>query len=193
MNHTTLLLGTVVIFLMAALGYTTIPDYLEQRAANTADSNQLQTDAALETAPNTVSETSGVAATPERTEKYWEDDDGEESEHEDDDDDHYSAPSSGTSVASDPVPPTQTAPATAPATSGYTLAEVALHADSSSCWTAVNGSVYDLTPFIRKHPGGVSNIMKICGIDGSAAFSAQHGGQSRPENTLTEFFIGPLI
>lgn len=84
-------------------------------------------------------------------------------------------------------------PDTSPTTSGYTLAEVQLHADASSCWTAVDGKVYDLTSFIKKHPGGAKNIMKICGIDGTTAFEKQHGGENRPENTLDGFYIGDLL
>ncbi len=74
----------------------------------------------------------------------------------------------------------------------YTLSEVSSHKDSSDCWSAVNGYVYDITSFINKHPGGDRNILKICGIDGSSAFNGQHGGQSKPENILASFKIGVL-
>lgn len=77
-------------------------------------------------------------------------------------------------------------------TKTYTLEEVAEHTERTDCWTAVDGVVYDLTPFIAQHPGGAANIMKICGIDGTSAFADQHGGQSRPESTLENFFIGVL-
>jgi cytochrome b involved in lipid metabolism len=74
----------------------------------------------------------------------------------------------------------------------YTLAQVATHKDSASCWTAINGGVYDLTSWISQHPGGEGAILSICGKDGSAAFNAQHGGQSRPEQELATFKIGSL-
>lgn len=74
----------------------------------------------------------------------------------------------------------------------YTLADVAAHNEEASCWTAINGQVYDLTAFIKKHPGGDRNILRICGIDGSQAFNAQHGGKTRPEETLAWFEIGTL-
>lgn len=70
------------------------------------------------------------------------------------------------------------------ASSGYTLADVAKHASQSSCWSAINGTVYDLTSWISKHPGGESAILSICGKDGSAAFNNQHGGQRKPEQEL---------
>jgi len=74
----------------------------------------------------------------------------------------------------------------------YTMADVATHADASSCWTAINGQVYDLTAWISKHPGGAANILRICGIDGTAGFEQQHGSQTRPEAILGSFKIGVL-
>ena len=74
----------------------------------------------------------------------------------------------------------------------YTMADVAMHNSGSSCWTAINGSVYDVTSFIGQHPGGEQAILSLCGIDGSSAFNAQHGGQSRPASELASFKIGTL-
>lgn len=75
----------------------------------------------------------------------------------------------------------------------YTLATVAQHSSASSCWTAVNGSVYNVTSWISAHPGGSSTIKSMCGIDASSAFDNQHSGQRRPESELTSFKIGTLI
>lgn len=75
----------------------------------------------------------------------------------------------------------------------YTLADVAKHKTPTDCWTAVSGSVYNLTPFIDQHPGGVENIIKICGIDGTETFTDQHGGQKKPEKELVSLKIGTLI
>ncbi len=74
----------------------------------------------------------------------------------------------------------------------YSFTDVSTHSDDSSCWTVVRGNVYDLTPFIQKHPGGAKNIMKICGIDGTELFENQHGGQNDPEETITEYYIGSI-
>jgi cytochrome b involved in lipid metabolism len=74
----------------------------------------------------------------------------------------------------------------------YTMAQVAMHANASSCWTAINGNVYDVTTWINKHPGGAQAVLSLCGKDGSAAFDDQHGGQRRPENELEGFKIGAL-
>lgn len=74
----------------------------------------------------------------------------------------------------------------------YTIATIATHNSQSSCWTTINGSVYDVTNWISQHPGGEQAILGLCGIDGSSAFNDQHGGQRRPESELSSFKIGTL-
>lgn len=74
----------------------------------------------------------------------------------------------------------------------YTRDQIALHPDASSCWTSVNGGVYDLTPWVSRHPGGEGAILSICGKDGSSAFNDQHGGDRRPESVLASYKIGTL-
>jgi cytochrome b involved in lipid metabolism len=74
----------------------------------------------------------------------------------------------------------------------YTLAEVATHNTSASCWTVVSGNVYNVTSWISAHPGGSSAIKGMCGVDASSAFNGQHGGQSRPVSELAGFKIGTL-
>lgn len=98
-----------------------------------------------------------------------------------------SAPAEGvTETPTEPEPPTQSG------TSGYTMAQIAAHADASSCWTAIRGKVYDLTPWIQQHPGGSKAILSLCGRDGTTTFEGQHEGQNSPERRLTSFFIGDL-
>ncbi len=74
----------------------------------------------------------------------------------------------------------------------HSLSDLNSHDTPSSCWSAINGKVYDLTQWIHQHPGGSEQIITICGKDGSAAFNAQHQGQRRPANELTQFYIGDL-
>ncbi len=86
-----------------------------------------------------------------------------------------------------PLPTTTVTPGTT-----YTLADVALHKTESDCWTAVNGSVYNVTSWIAQHPGGAQAIIGMCGVDGSAGFDGQHGTQKRPASELASFKIGAL-
>lgn len=92
-----------------------------------------------------------------------------------------------------PTPTPTPTPEPAPKPSGYTMADVALHASKSSCWTAINGSVYDITSYIPRHPGGERNVLKICGKDGTSLFEGQHGGDSKPEAKLASFRIAALV
>ncbi len=91
-----------------------------------------------------------------------------------------------------PSPSVQAAapPSPTPLGTVYTMRQIATHNGQTSCWTAINGVVYDLTPFLAAHPGGERTILAICGIDGSDAFNAQHGGQGRPEQLLATLRIG---
>ena len=82
------------------------------------------------------------------------------------------------------------APVTTP--SGITLTQIAQHSSRSSCWSAINGGVYDLTSWIPNHPGGEQAIMSLCGIDGSNGYNGQHGGSSKTARILGGFKIGTL-
>ena len=87
--------------------------------------------------------------------------------------------------------PTQTQ-APEPEIVGYTLAQVAEKNSSADCWVAIDGGVYDLTMWIRSHPGGAGAITQLCGTDGTSQFLGMHGGQARPASTLDGYYIGPL-
>lgn len=84
----------------------------------------------------------------------------------------------------------EAAPAAAPGT--YTAAEVAQRGTAEQCWTIISGSVYDLTAWISRHPGGSRAILGICGKDGTDAFSRQHGGSAGAQAALGQFRIGAL-
>ena len=84
------------------------------------------------------------------------------------------------------------APAVTPDTSVLSVENVALNDSEASCWTIVDGNVYDLTDWISSHPGGASRILGLCGIDGTPQFEGQHGGSSSVEGTLESYLLGPI-
>lgn len=94
-------------------------------------------------------------------------------------------------VVTTPTPSTQT-PQPAPATTGLTIAEVAKHNSAESCYAIVGTGVYDLTEWINQHPGGSRPILGLCGKDGTAQFTRQHGGQTKAEAALASLRIGSL-
>jgi hypothetical protein len=87
--------------------------------------------------------------------------------------------------------PTPTATPT-PTIAGYTMTQVRANNSARSCWTAIDGFVYDLTRWISSHPGGSGAILFLCGTDGTSAFKAQHDNQARPAIRLDGYKLGPL-
>lgn len=53
----------------------------------------------------------------------------------------------------------------------YTLADIATHTDPRrSVWMAIHGRVYDVTAYLRYHPGGIPQLMKGAGKDCTKMF-----------------------
>ena len=100
-----------------------------------------------------------------------------------------SASATPTPTASSTPTPT---PVVTPSPTGYTMAQVRANNTAKSCWTAIDGYVYNLTNWISAHPGGSGAIMFLCGTDGSNAFKAQHENQSKPAVRLDTYRLGPL-
>lgn len=97
-------------------------------------------------------------------------------------------------VATPSVAPTTptSEPVQVPTVKQYTMTEITAANTESNCLTVINGTVYNLTAFINKHPGGDRNILRICGKDGTSAFNGQHGGEAKPEKMLATFSVGTL-
>jgi cytochrome b involved in lipid metabolism len=58
---------------------------------------------------------------------------------------------------------------TVASTSTYTMSDVSLHANKSDCWMVIENSVYNVTAFVDKHPGG-EVILEGCGKDATSYF-----------------------
>ncbi len=114
-------------------------------------------------------------------------------------------PSASASVAASPAPaapamsatpsPTKSAEASKsaePVAAGFTMEKVKANNSAASCWSAINGKVYDLTKWIGSHPGGSGAIRSLCGTDGTSSFNSQHQGEGKPESRLAGYLLGPL-
>ena len=75
---------------------------------------------------------------------------------------------------------------------GYTMEKVRANNNEVSCWSVIDGNVYDLTSWIASHPGGKGNILSLCGKNGTAEFASKHRGDSNPQARLKGFLLGPL-
>ncbi|KAI6155472.1 cytochrome b5-like heme/steroid binding domain-containing protein [Pisolithus tinctorius] len=48
------------------------------------------------------------------------------------------------------------------------------HNKKQDAWTAINGKVYNITPYLPYHPGGEKELMRVAGRDGTKLFSLTH-------------------
>jgi cytochrome b involved in lipid metabolism len=82
-----------------------------------------------------------------------------------------STSASGSSTAT-PASVTSTTSSSVPR---FTAAEIATHSTTSSCWLVVDGRVYDVTTYLRSHPGGSRTITPWCGKESTVAFATEDG------------------
>eukprot|EP00928_Gymnodinium_smaydae_P010104 TRINITY_DN1379_c0_g1_i5.p1 TRINITY_DN1379_c0_g1~~TRINITY_DN1379_c0_g1_i5.p1 ORF type:complete len:710 (+),score=135.25 TRINITY_DN1379_c0_g1_i5:63-2192(+) len=75
---------------------------------------------------------------------------------------------------------------------GMPFSEVARHCTPDSCWVAINGSVYDLTEFMDRHPGGPTTILSHAGTDCSKLFNEIHKGIKIENYVRPESYMGSL-
>lgn len=87
---------------------------------------------------------------------------------------------------------TATTPGTTTSTTTVTRADVQAHASPSDCWSAVDGTAYDLTSWISQRPGGPEAIESMAGKHATADFRAKHGTAGRPDEILSGLAVGPL-
>ena len=72
-----------------------------------------------------------------------------------------------------------------------TREELAKHNTKDDCWCAFKGYVYNMTPYLAIHPGGVKTIMACAGGDMTEAFNARHSYISA--NLISKIKIGKLV
>ena len=174
----------------------------EQVDANSATEDETQelSDETPEAEPQEqqsedLAEEDGETAEPEESEASEEDSRDDEQTEDDASEDEAESDEPAEENSEEPQP-TQTAePTQEPEESvnGFTLAQVSERNSGAECWVAIDGGVYDLTQWIRSHPGGSGAILNLCGKDGSASFTSQHGGQARPSSTLDGYYLAPLV
>lgn len=70
--------------------------------------------------------------------------------------------------------------------------EVLRHNTEKDCWIIIRNNVYDLTQFIKTHPGGKEILLSRAGEDASSYFFARHGLNSAINRQLEQYLIGEL-
>ncbi len=75
------------------------------------------------------------------------------------------------------------------------IQDVATHSTASDCWIIINNKVYNVTNYLRLHPGGSNRIIPYCGQDATQAFLTQGGEGSHSSQAyadLVPLYIGDI-
>ncbi|BES91633.1 Oxidoreductase FAD-Hypothetical protein domain [Nesidiocoris tenuis] len=73
-----------------------------------------------------------------------------------------------------------------------TREELAKHRKEDDAWIAIRGNVYNITRYLDFHPGGVAELMKGAGIDGTELFNNVHPWVNF-ESLLSKCLVGRLV
>ena len=73
-----------------------------------------------------------------------------------------------------------------------TTDELQKHNTVEDCWICIRGKVYNVTPYLDFHPGGVDEMMRGAGSDATNLFNEIHKYVNF-ESMLKKCFVGPLV
>lgn len=79
----------------------------------------------------------------------------------------------------------------------FTLNEVAVNNSRNSCWLIIDSKVYDVTSYLREHPGGSGEILPVCGKEATNAFntmnkSSSKGHSPKASEILSGYLVGSI-
>jgi len=74
----------------------------------------------------------------------------------------------------------------------FTRHEVSQHNNANDCWIIIQNNVYDVTKWLRKHPGGSKILLYYAGMDATDQFIAFHPQQEIPRKYMKQFQIGTI-
>jgi len=74
----------------------------------------------------------------------------------------------------------------------YTMEEVNKHTTKQDCWIVIRGMVYDVTDFLKIHPGGSNIMISVAGEDATEYFEELHKEEVL-EEVGKQYIIGELI
>jgi fatty acid desaturase len=74
----------------------------------------------------------------------------------------------------------------------YYKNEIILHNTKEDCWVILFNQVYDISDFVKKHPGGTEILLSRAGEDASSFFQTRHGIKSPYLKHLEKYKIGEL-
>lgn len=72
------------------------------------------------------------------------------------------------------------------------MEEVSRHCTESDCWSVLDGKVYNLTPYLKFHPGGIAELLLAAGGDCTDLFNEKHPWVNG-HGMLDKCYVGQLI
>lgn len=79
-----------------------------------------------------------------------------------------------------------------PRPQSVTPAMLATHNTKTDAWLAIDGAVYDVTPYLEYHPGGIKILQAASGKDATALFNKFHPWVN-VQSMLANNIIGQLV
>ncbi|RHZ63622.1 putative cytochrome b5 reductase [Aspergillus thermomutatus] len=73
----------------------------------------------------------------------------------------------------------------------FTVEDVAGHKTRDDLWVIIHGKVYDLTKYIRDHPGGADVLLDVAGTDATAAYE-DVGHSEDADEIMQTYLVGTL-
>ncbi|XP_014205610.1 cytochrome b5-like [Copidosoma floridanum] len=74
----------------------------------------------------------------------------------------------------------------------YSVDEVTRHNHADDLWMALHGKVYDMTKFLKEHPGGEEVLLNLAGSDGTKCFD-EIGHSQEAKQLKDTLEIGELV
>jgi len=69
--------------------------------------------------------------------------------------------------------------------------EIKKHKTKDSCWVVIDGKIYDVTKFLKEHPGGKEILLEHGGIDATADFESI-GHSSDAKQLMKKYLIASV-
>ena len=70
--------------------------------------------------------------------------------------------------------------------------ELARHNTESDCWLAIQDKVYNVTPYMKFHPGGVDELLRGAGLNATRLFNDVHPWVNY-QSMLEKCLVGQLV
>ncbi|MBA0856651.1 hypothetical protein Goshw_001238 [Gossypium schwendimanii] len=73
----------------------------------------------------------------------------------------------------------------------FTLAQVSEHNTPKDCWLIINDKVYDVTKYLKDHPGGDEVLLSATGNDATDDFE-DVGHSDSARDMLDQYYVGEI-